>query len=186
MTCIRGFVDPNNDKNHFIFGALFKDECWKYEWEKQTYFKLSDIHKQPSVGWHDCAYFEIKNKNKNKNNNNTQYVLIYGNTYNGIYCIYEMQNERWNDNAIKFNDLWFNNHEIMKDGKSKYGFGYHLSMITDIFEKNKIHVIGGNESGNKYGCFEFNEDVLLDVNLGIYKKKKHVCLVTFFFVVKLR
>ena len=44
-------------------------------------------------------------------------------------------------------------------------FGKVLLMITDLFVKNRIHVIGGNQSAQKYVYFEFNEEILNNPNL---------------------
>ena len=54
----------------------------------------------------------------------------------------------------------------MMDGSSQYGFGAGLSMITDIFQKNKIHVIGGELSSQKYGYFQFDNHVLSNADAG--------------------
>ena len=90
---------------------------------------------------HECAYFEISN---DKNNDIDKYALIYGGCQkHACYHIYEFKNETWNKNAIKCNGTWFRNHRISLGFESKYGFGGGLSMITDLFEKNKIYIVGG-------------------------------------------
>ena len=38
-------------------------------------------------------------------------------------------------------------------------------MVTDLFTKNKIHVIEGRKSQTNYGYFEFNEQILNNPNL---------------------
>ena len=48
---------------------------------------------------------------------------------------------------------------------SRKCFGQGFSMITDIFEKNKIHVIGGMLSEQKYGYFQFNQQIIKDCKL---------------------
>ena len=109
---------------------------------------------------HACAMFETINDASNK------YGLIYGgNDGRATYNIYEFEKQKWNDIAFQLNNQWFNNDNIMKDGHSEYGFGKGLSMITDLFAKNKIHIIGGRESEQKYGYFKFNEQILNNDNL---------------------
>ena len=72
--------------------------------------------------------------------NHNKYALIYGSNYlSATYNIYDFKKKKWNTNAIKLNNPWFDNDKIMKDGNSKYGFGNGLSMITDLFAKNKTH-----------------------------------------------
>ena len=166
MESVRGFVDPSNDKKYWIFGSEFNNKCWEFNYKDKKYIKLKkDIpkhEKQQKVRAHGCAYFEIPNVTNE--NEMCQYALIYGG-YDAYYGIYEMQNKKWNTIARQLNGKGFGNEEIMKGGESEYRFGAHVSMITDIFEKNKIHIIGGYQSENKYGCFKFEEQKLMNPNL---------------------
>ena len=169
MAYIKGMIDPNNDKNHYIFGSLENNLCWKYDFKRKKYIELNDeMHthaNQLKVRGHECALFEIPN-DESYNDSDDKYALIYGgNSQSACYLIYEFKNETWNENAIELNDLWFDNTDIMRNGKSKYGFGQDLSMITDLFEKNKIHFVGGELSETKYGVFEFNREILLNRHL---------------------
>ena len=83
-----------------------------------------------------------------------KYVLIYGDHKSATYNIYEFKAQKWNEIGFQLNNQCFNNDNIMKDGTCKYGFGNVLSMITDLFAKNKIYIIGGESSYQKYGYFE--------------------------------
>ena len=76
-----------------------------------------------------------------------------------------MSHGNWNDIIQKYNNQWFNNDKIMKDGFSHYGFGMGLSMIQDIFCPNIIHIAGGYQSQNKYGYFEFDKECLNNNNM---------------------
>ena len=179
MYNVRTVLDPTNDKNYFIFGSANNQQCWKYDCHKQKYIELKyniPKHKdQTHVYCHECAYFEIKNKK----NDCDKYALLYGGgffeTWGACYHIYEFNNEKWNENAMKLNDKWFDNESILQGEHSKYGFGEGLSMITDIFEKNKIHIMGGLGDSHKYGCFEFNHQILLNDKLGIKYSIECVC-----------
>ena len=179
MCNVRGVIDPNNDNNHFIFGSVDNNKCWKYDYETQTYIEIKPgIPKhstQKNVDGHQCAYFEI---------NNDKFALIYGGSrFSACYAIYEFNNQKWNDIACQLNDTWFENAKIAKYGLLNKGFGDGLSMITDIFEKNKIHIVGGYRTEFKYGCFTFNHEILSNPNLGarfsyfLYfeKKKLRIC-----------
>ena len=166
MAHVNTMIDPSNDKNYFIFGTQFSNECWYFNHKTQTLNKIKDIPKFPTqrqVWQHNCAMFETIN-----DGNSNTYALIYGGdnvSGNATYNIYEFKTKKWNKIALQLNNLWFDNDNIMKHGKSMYGFGRGLSMITDLFAKNKIHVIGGDESAQKYGYFEFNEKILNNSNL---------------------
>ena len=178
MTYIRGIVDPKNPKNHYIFGSQGNNECWKYNYETQEYIELkNNIPKhinQYEVNGHECAYFEIKN-----NNHCDQFALIYGGSYgSSCYSIYEFENEKWNLNACKLNNKFIFNQNIMFNLDSKYCFQAGLSMITDIFQKNKIHICGGRQTLNKYGYFIFNHEILSNPDLGIICS--FLCVYVFF------
>ena len=163
MTIIRATIDPFNDNNYYIFGSKFNNKCWYFNNQnKETFNEISDIpkaNKQKQDYGHGCAIFETP-KNKNK------YALMYGGSQgNATYNIYDFQINAWNKNAIKLNNLWFYNENEMCDQNRTYGFGVGLSMITDLFEKNKIHIIGGGASFQKYGYFEFNEEIINNCEL---------------------
>ena len=174
--------DPCNDKQFYIFGSANDNRCWYFNNEPETlvFSKISDIPKhknQYKVLFHDCAVFKtIKNNNK--------YALIYGGQYSvfgghATYNIYDFKKQKWNDIAFNLNNQWFNNPEIMKDQRSKYNFGKKLQMITDFFQKNKIHVIGGFKTQQKYGYFEFNEQILNNPNLSFVCVCVRVCMCVF-------
>ena len=147
--------DPNNDKNYFIFYTM-NDTCWKYDSQKQIFISLkSNINEQTTHRWmNDCAYFEIKNDNLYY-----QFALVNGGPHlKQHYSIYELQNQKWN---LSLQKLIENETNIQCD------FGVESSMITDIFNKNKIHIIGGTQSEQKYGCFKFNHDIFVNQNIGM-------------------
>ena len=156
MFNVRALVDPFNDNNYYIFGSLRNNACFYFNEMQQKWADIIPKHISQNEVWgHSCAMFETENKNK--------YILIYGgdcHSGSSTHNIYDLQTQKWNANAIKLNNQWFNNKDIMYDGASKYGFGEGLSMITDLFVKNKIHIIGGLLSEQKYGYFEFNQQII--------------------------
>ena len=166
MWMVCALVDTFNDNNYYIFGSDYNNQCWYFNQKKESFIKIDDIPRhigQNEVSDHGCAMFETP-QNKNK------YALIYGANLGragetATYAIYDFKINAWNENAIKLNNLWFNDEKIMKNGQSKYGFGQGLSMVTDLFQKNKIHIIGGASSLQKYGYFEFNEDIINNSDL---------------------
>ena len=167
-------IDPFNDNNHFIFGSNNNNNCWYFNNKnKPSYIQIESIPKhktQKEVRGHACAMFETENNNK--------YVLIYGGEIlAATYNIYNLKMNKWDNNAIKLNKQWFIDQWIMYDGHSEYGFGSGLSMITDLFEKNKIHIIGGCNSYQKYGYFEFNEQIINNCDLSCVF---FFCLLDFF------
>ena len=148
MTGIRALIDPYNDNNWYIFGSFNNIGCWYFNENEneQSFIKINDIPTQNKPKGHGCALFETS-KNKNK------YALIYGgDEASTTYNIYNLNKQKWIEIAIKNNP-------------SKYGFGESLSMITDLFVKNKIHIIGGYKSEQKYGYFEFNDEIMDDCEL---------------------
>ena len=164
MMALQTLIDPFNGNNYYIFGSLQNNKCWYFNHKTQTFKQIDDIPKdarQNSVSWHNSAMFETTNDNK--------YALIYGGVKtfgsNATYNIYNFKMKTWDDNAVKLNNQWFDNQNIMKDGGSMYSFGKHVLMITDLFEKNKIHIVGGHQFLTKYGYFEFNQQILNDPNL---------------------
>ena len=148
---IKGFIDPNNDSNHYVFGPF---QCWKYIYETQTYIELESVKQLLRIDGHDCVYFQIEKNDENSNKIKKYYALQYGGI-NMCYHIFDLQNETWIKTKFDTKKLRLN--------KFKYFYGYGLRMITDIFQKNKIHIIGGDDSYQKYGWFEFTDDV---ANLG--------------------
>ena len=162
MANVKTMMDPWNHKNYFIFESL-NNQCWYFNDEKQTLDRIIDIPKcqtQNGVCGHSCAIFETFNDASNR------YALIYGgNDKSATYNIYEIKTKQWNAIATQLNYKWFKNKNIMHDAFSEYSFGQGLSMITDLFAKNKIHIIGGALSHEKYGCFEFNQQILNNPNL---------------------
>ena len=40
MYFARGIIDPNNDKNYYIFGGKSSNQCWKYDNESQKYIEF--------------------------------------------------------------------------------------------------------------------------------------------------
>ena len=161
LSLIRALIDPFNDNNYYIFGNFMDNRCWYFNNHKQSFDEINKIPKheiQYQVDGHGCAMFVTENNNK--------YALIYGGwDTRASYNIYNFQTKQWNDNAIKLSEQWVKNQNIVFDRNSEYAFGGGLSMITDLFEKNKIHIIGGFGSEKKYGYFEFNEQILNNSDL---------------------
>ena len=177
MAAIRGFVDPRNASNVFIFGSSQSDECYylKKDTKNQTmkYQHFTDIPKdtnQKSVMSHECCVFAIENNNKNSKD---YYALVYGGgdkffgASHAHYQIYEFKenvndtiNGNWNDYIQVCNNKWFNNEYIMKHGNSKCGFGQGLAMLTDLFDPSIIHIPGGYGSYEKYGYFKMTDQCL--------------------------
>ena len=142
---ISALIDPFNKNQYFIFGSANWHKCWYFDQNEQSFIEINDMpmYRTP----HGCAMFETK-ENQNK------YALIFGSdrdrdrarhreTYRATCNIYDFQTKKSNDNVIE----------------SEYGFGEGLSMITDLFAENKIHIIGGRHSERKYGYLEFNEQM---------------------------
>ena len=160
MAHVKTMIDPYNDKNYFIFGSQNfenNNECWYYNHETHSFNKINDIPRCQGrpVSGHACAMFEAIN-----DGNTNKYGLIYrGSSFTPVYSIYEFKTKQWNEIALQINKQW------VKNNSDKYMFGSGLSMITDLFAKNKIHIIGGQQSYNKYGYFEFNEEILNNRNL---------------------
>ena len=152
---IQASIDPCNLNNYYIFGNKHSNQCWYFNNQnKLSFIKIKDVPKyetQHKVCVHGCAMFETQNKNK--------YVLIY----NGMYEIYDLQTKQWNDNGIKLNKHFM-----------KHKFGMGLSMITDLFEKNTIHIMGGVGSEQKYGYFKFNEQIISNCD---FRFVFHFCFV---------
>ena len=144
MSDIRGFVDPLNNANFYIFGSSYNNNCYYFDNDTQKYTKIGEIPQNQqlsNVNEHGCACFQIK---KNKNNCD-YYALIYNfDSIQQYFVIYDLKNQIWIDD---FKDIPI------------YGFGRGLSMITDIFEKNIIHICGGLNSELKHGYFTFNKSV---------------------------
>ena len=168
-------------RNSLIFRA-YKNQCLYFNENKQSHIEISDIPKHESqfqVNGHGCSMFEIQNDNK--------FAFVYGGNYGtATYNIYNLKKKEWDNNALKLNNQWFNNNDIMADGASKYGFGNGLSMVTDLFEKNKIHIIGGSLSNRKYGYFKFNHQIMNNPELSfVFSFCMRVCMcacVCFLFV----
>ena len=168
MYDIWGIVDPNNDENHYIFGCqsyndIFGDqsdnscECYKFDYKKQEYIRfesgeLSQKNKQILANdWGcQCVYFELQKENFE--NFNFQFVLFCWSF--GSYAIYEINNQKWNKNLLNVCK------KTMPEGYQ--GHIAEISLITDIFETNKIHIMVGNAI---YGYFNFNRQMLSDSNL---------------------
>ena len=152
---IAAVTNTNKSELH-IFGSENDNTCYYFDLQIQKYECIDEIPKamsQKNVKGHKCAMFEIKN-----NDTNNTYALIYGGyIYKRCYYqIYDFQKKEFDKQIIKYNNLWFNDTNIIKGGQSVYGFGRHCSMITDIFHTNIIHIAGGFESQNKYAFFRFN------------------------------
>ena len=136
-------VDPYNDKNHFIFGSFQKSKCWKYDHTQEKYISLKD---DSNSATNLCAHFTV---------NKSHYAFILGKSKNESnvgesdgYQIYEFpENDQCNDNDIQhFSDKITNQITFLSMFTS--------AMITDVFEKNKIHVINSMQ----YGYFEFTAE----------------------------
>ena len=144
---IRALNDPCNDNNWFIFGSQGNNDCWHFINEKQWFDEIDDIPDSPDgteglTNFIDTqqtyAMFETKD-NQNK------YALIVGGCYNWVRCnIYDFKKKKWNDN-----------NEIITLFSEKQSLEKEISMITDLFQKNKIHVIGLSE----YYYFEFKDQI---------------------------
>ena len=162
MAYVKTVVDPFNHKSYYIFGTGNSNRCWYFNHETQLFNEISDIPKRQTQGpvcGNACAMFQTIN-------DGNKYALIYGGSeLSSTYNIFDFQKQKWNEIAIKLNKLWFNCSRIITDGSAKYGFGVGLSMITDLFTKNKIHIVRGDQSEDKYGCFEFNEQILNNSDL---------------------
>ena len=152
MVQAAALIDPYNDKNCYIFGSRGNNQCWYLNNQnKPTFIKIDDITEirkgfeiQIMVEKHACALFETP-KSKNK------YSFIYGEYRN----IFDFQNERWIESDFEFK---FDDHSFYT--RYDFEFGRGFSMITDLFEKNKIHIVGGEESKRNYGYFEFTEGMI--------------------------
>ena len=161
MSFVKTVIDPCNHKNYYIFGSAYNNQCWYFNHKTRSLNKIKDIPKNKRVFMHNCAMIETIN-----DGNTNKYALIYGgDDETATYNIYEFETQKWNKIAMQLNNQWLRSKDITFAEKSKYGFGPGLSMITYLFEKNKIHIIGGLESQQKYGYFEFNQQILNNPNL---------------------
>ena len=167
MKDIRGIVDPLNTENYYIFGGTHSNECYYFNKKEKIYVNLGSVpkhYKQLQLMGHGCAYFKIKNQNNYNNNYNNydnynHYALIYGsNSNDGYFQIFDLKLRKWDSQISKYNNLWFNDENIMKNRLSKYGFGHGLSMVTDLFNPNIVHIAGGHRTLIKYGYFDFDNE----------------------------
>ena len=128
-------VDPFNDKNHFIFGGWETGTCWKYENTDEKYKILEPTRNSKKCF---CAPFIF---------NNLHYALILGDS-NG-YHIYKFPKN--NDNPLAHNFTHFPSFQHETATVDMMSF----AMVTDVFRKNRIHII----NYNKYGYFEFKDAI---------------------------
>ena len=116
-------VDPDNDKNHLIFGYIDDNglsvcDCWKYDYTKQKYIRLK-------------YQFEL-----------SPYHLLISVVF-GIHCNYKFPKNSYNLDDIQHDPR-----------KPKNDLSMQL-MITDVFEKNKIHF--AKLQNHNYEIFTFND-----------------------------
>ena len=151
-------LDPTNDARCFIFGDIRHSECWIYDSISKTSKQLSNgVPVQPDlIGEnqldYECASFEIEEHGKT-----SRYGLLYNSRTR--YCIYEFETNTWNKNACilqkKLTPYWTSGF-----------FSTELSMITDLFNKNTIHIMEGYRNQYKYGYMKFDFQTLNNPNLG--------------------
>ena len=170
MMHVRGVIDPFNCNNFYIFGHNDSNDCWYFDHKTDELIEINKIPFnfgcQGYVYGHNCAVFEIKDN---------YYCLIYGGSNNSAtYNIFDFQTQKWNANIAELNNQWFNNSQIMSHADSPFGFMGGCAMIKDIFCKNKIHIMGGYMSEQKYGYFQFSKQMLNHKHPG-WNFTKHIC-----------
>ena len=160
-------VDPTNDASYFIFGDNNDSRCWKHDCISQTSEQLASgvpiaigPRNYNSKLDYEPAYFQLKNDN----NETSTYIILYGGEESG-YHIYDLQTQTWDENSCMLHQKLRNEHI---DRYSEYAFGEGLCLITDLFNANKIHIIGGRRTYHKYGYMQFSHTTLHNPNLGFY------------------
>ena len=166
-------LDPTNGARCFIFGDIRHSECWIYDSISQTPKQLAN-GVPVERGWngykdkldYECASFEIEEHGKT-----STYGLLYGGR--ARYSIYEFETNTWNKNACILQEKWKKDTILCDYSTDGYGFSEELSMTTDLFNKNTIHIIGDRRSSYKYGYMKFDFETLNDPNLGFMYSFSH-------------
>ena len=142
-------VDPYNDKNHFIFGDRDAGKWWKYDYTEQKYIELKHNENKDEFKENQCVHFTIKN---------THYAFIAPIKRPYTNCQFHIYKFAQNDQCGEV---------FSWDGMEKFMYEKEISIIGDVFEKNKIHVL----SDKIYHCLTFHEHNRKPGNFHTHTKK---------------
>ena len=142
-----------SDDTNIIFGYANSTQMLELSLETGQFVKLGHMPSADPSG-HSSCYFEL--------HDDRSFGFIYG---AGIGAhTYDIQNKKWHINSHDFD------------------FGNSLSMITDIQNKNTVHLIAGEQPApftkGRYGKIKFNEDSVDSIGLFFFFD-----IFCFFFVV---
>ena len=127
MSLVACTVDPFNDKNQ-------SGTCYKYEYKQEKYIKLKDFKSSKICV---CAPFTV---------NNLHYAFILGDS-NGYHIYKFPKNDQSNHNTLAHNFKYLPYKTANADSMSSV-------MVTDVFKKNRIHII----RYKKYSFVEFKDE----------------------------
>lgn len=136
-------VHPKNDNNFLIYG-IHKNrlKCWEFVAETRKYDQLKlDLPIDCTYSDDKCAELSHFTLSKSSIHSKKDSHFMFICKCNNTQSIYKMKNKKWTviQREMKVNEC-----------------NYPLSVITDIFQQNKIHIV----TKKSYCCLEFNDQVL--------------------------